>query len=151
MKIFRWLDGFSLIILGVVALCSFPFLGVGLYEAYKAQHKLNSFVHTQGIVVDNFYSTTNDNGTVSGAYQPVVEFKLADGKSVRFTDGVGSLPPDYEVGSQVDVVYNPQNPKEANINSLKRVWLAPTIFIVVGLLPVIIAAVVMWKINNPKR
>jgi len=86
-------------------------------------------------VVDNAYIVTNDNGTESGAYYPVVEFTVAEDR-VRFQDGVGSLPPDYEEGEAVEVLYERDNPREARIRSWKRLWLAPTIFVAVGLLPV---------------
>jgi hypothetical protein len=85
-------------------------------------------------VADNTYIVTNEGGTESGAYYPVVEFEAA-GNRVRFQDGVGSLPPDYAVGEAVEVLYELADPREARIRSWKRLWLAPTIFIVVGALP----------------
>lgn len=131
-----------------VALLGSPFLGVGLYEAHQTRKKMSTFVRAGGTVVDNSYATTNQDGTVSGAYYPVVEFTDAAGAVVRFTDGVGSLPPDYAAGARVDVVYNPHDPKDARVYTWKRVWLAPTIFVAVGLLPTAIAAAVMWVVRR---
>jgi predicted heme/steroid binding protein len=101
------LDGLSLTVLAFVALISLPFLGLGLYEAYENQKRINAFISTNGTVIDNSYATINQDGTASGAYYPVVEFRQETANVVRFTDGVGSLPPDYAAGTRVAVMYNP--------------------------------------------
>lgn len=151
MKLFGRIDGLSLIVVGFVALMCLPFFGVGLYEAYRSRQQLSGFRRAEGRVVDNSYATINDNGTITGAYHPVVEFRPAGGSPVRFTDGIGSLPPDYEVGAQVPVIYNPENHREARIYTWKRVWLAPTIFMAVGVLPVIVAIGAMRIVGRSMR
>lgn len=131
-------------ILGLLLLVGLPFVATGLYEANQSRQELSSFARAVGAVVDNSYRATEDNGTTSGAYYPVVEFKPADGRPVRFTDGVGSFPPDYDVGEQVDVLYNPADDFEARINSWKRLWLAPTLLTTVGALPIFIFVLWIW-------
>lgn len=135
---FQWIAGLVLLLICI------PFLSIGAYEAVSTQQQLNTFVATRGTVVDNSYYTTVNDGITSSAYQPVIEFTPADGKKTRFTDSIGSEPPDYEVGDQVDVVYNPKNVKEARINSWERMWLAPTLLISIGLLPILVF--VMWMV-----
>jgi len=135
------------IILVFVAICSLPFFGVGLYEAFENYGETVNFVRTEGTVAGNSYQTLTEDGVTSGFYLPEVEFLLADGRKIRFTDKAGSLPPDYEKGAKVDVLYDPKNPETARINSWKRVWLAPSIFMTVGLLPLIIAAVILHRLK----
>jgi hypothetical protein len=147
-KLLRGFDGLSFIVIAFVALVSFPFLGLGLYEAYQNQKKLNAFTHTEGTVIDNSYATTNHDGTLSGAYYPVVEFRETGGSLVRFNDGVGSLPPDYSVGERVNIVYDPLNPKDARIYTWKRIWFVPTLFIAIGLLPVLISIVIIGAVKR---
>lgn len=148
MKLFGRLDILSLAVIAFVALLSLPFLGVGLYEALESQKRMAAFLRTTGTVVNNSYATTSHDGTVSGAYYPVVEFSDRNGTLVRFQDGIGSLPPDYSVGEQVALLYNPLNPKEARVYTWKRIWFAPTLFIVIGSLPIVIAAVIMGVLRR---
>lgn len=135
------------IILSILAVCCLPFFLVGLYEAYKNYREISGFVHTGGIVVGNYYSTSYHDGNVSGAYQPEVEFLLPTGDKARFTDGIGSLPPDYETGEKVEVVYDPNNPQKARINSLKRIWFAPVLFMAIGLVPFTIFFFILRRLN----
>jgi len=128
----RLLFSFNIIILMV----SLPFLGVGLYEAYKAQRMLRTYGHTSGIVTGtSFYVDPEDN---SGAYYPNVTFQPEDSRPVSFTEGVGTSPARYRTGDEVRVIYNPDNPREARINSWFHLWLGPLIFMVVGAVPLLI-------------
>ncbi|HEY8560442.1 MAG TPA: DUF3592 domain-containing protein [Pyrinomonadaceae bacterium] len=131
----------------VLSVCCLPFAGVGLYEIYEIEREAASSAHAVGTVSGNSYQQTNIDGNVSGAYHPVVEFTGANGEKIRFTDGVGSLPQDYEPGAAVEVVYSRQQPEKARIYSWKRIWLAPSIFIAVGLLPLAVAAVIMRRLK----
>ena len=148
MRLPGWLKSPSLIVIAFVSLISFPFLGIGLYEAYQNQKQIAASIKTSGTVVDNSYATVNHDGTLSGAYYPVVEFTLATGTAVRFNDGIGSLPPDYAVGDQVAVLYNPTDPKDARIYTWKRIWFVPTLFIAIGLLPPVITIVIMRAVGR---
>jgi len=136
-SIIRTINPVMLIIALVFSLVGCPFLGFGLYEAGQTWHVLTTFKPAPGQVVDNTYSA-GDNDS-SGAYYPVVEFKPEDSKPVRFTDGVGTLPPDYEAGDPVEVLYNPNNTAEAYINSWKRLWFLAALFTGLGSIFVIIA------------
>lgn len=118
-----------------LCLISCPFLGIGLYEVAETQQMVSSFQATTGVIVDNSYYVSNEDGNSSGAYYPVVEFQPEDSRPVRFTDGIGSLPPDYEVGAQVKVLYDLQDSRQAQISSWKRLWFAPTLIIGIGFLP----------------
>lgn len=135
------------IILIFLAVCCLPFFGVGLYEAYKSNSEISGFVHTEGTVVGNSYVNRYEDGNVSGAYQPEVEFTLPTGEKKRFTDGIGSLPPDYETGEKVEVIYNPNDPRDAHINSWKRIWFAPVLFMAIGLVPFTIGAVILYRLR----
>jgi hypothetical protein len=107
------------------------------------QGAINRSTEVLGTVVGNSYSTTNDGGTESGAYYPVVEFTGSDGQTVRFTDGAGSLPPDYQIGARVPVLYDPESNPPARIRSWKRLWFVPVLLVVIGLLP--LAVFLAWQ------
>jgi hypothetical protein len=120
-----------------------PFVLVGAYEAAQTQGLLSRWMQTDGTVVDNSYATTQDGTAISGAYYPVVEFTTASGERVRFTDGIGSLPPDYAVAARVRVLYDPADPRQARLVSWKRLWFVPSLFAVIGLLPSVVFQ--LWR------
>lgn len=139
--LFRW------VLAGVFLVCS-PFIGMGVYEAAQTSSELRRDQRTYGTVVDNRLVTDHRDGVEEHAYVPVVEFRDNAGKTVRFTDPAGSLPPDYAVGERVELAFDSANPNRARITSWKRLWLVPTIFVVVGLLPPAVCALVLWRISR---
>lgn len=95
----------------LVFLFTLPFLGIGVSEAVKVRQMLASFESATGIVIDNDYQTSpdpDDPAREAGAYFPVVKFSSSQGGNTTFTDGVGSIPPDYEIGDSVEILYTPQ-------------------------------------------
>jgi len=135
------------LIIVISTVCGLPFLRTGLYEAYRENREIENFAHISGTVVGNSYATVFDNGNVSGAYLPVIEFVLPDERKIRFTDQVGSFPPDYEVGASLEIIYNSENPSDARINSWKRLWLVPIILIAVGSLPFIAGVIITRRLQ----
>ena len=102
-----------------------------------------SWISTRGTVVENMTVAF-----ASGAsYAPVVDFRTLEGETVRFADGVGSIPPDYEVGAEVKVLYDPEDVHSARGASWKRLWLAPTILTCVGLVPILLGVLVVWVVG----
>jgi hypothetical protein len=139
--LFRW------IVAGAFLLAS-PFTIIGALEAYDTAAQQRHGESALGSVVANHLSTTERDGMDEHAYQPEVSFNSRDGLAHRFTDGVGSLPPDYEPGAKVSVLYPAAHPERARIASWKRLWLVPSIFVSVGLLPGIVAWVVVSRISR---
>ncbi len=66
-------------------------------------------------MVDDRCQTVTDGANVSGAYHPVVEFITAEGRRARFTDGIGSLLPDYAICATVRVLYDPADIQAARL------------------------------------
>lgn len=140
-SLFRW------IVVGVFV-CSSPFALVGAWEAYGVVGELQRGQQVVGVVVGNRQTVDRRDGVEERAFQPEVTFRSADGVERRFTDGVGSLPPDYAVGESVPVLYATTDPGHARVLSWKRLWLAPTIFVLAGLLPGFIAWVVVGRVSR---
>ncbi len=96
----------------------------------------NSFIlsskHATGTVVQNQLG-----GSKNSTYHAVVQFTAPDGTAVKFTSNVGTITPEFGVGKQVDVLYNPKNPQDAQINSLLDLWMAPGLVFIIGLLFII--------------
>jgi hypothetical protein len=140
LTLFKGLSPFLLIPLVVGA----PFLLIGLSEVYRVEQLERSWVSTRGTVVDNVVVAF----ATGASYAPVVDFRTLEGETVRFADGVGSIPPDYEVGADVKVLYDPDDVHSARVASWKRLWLAPTILTCVGLVPMLIGVVVIWVVGR---
>lgn len=122
-----------------------PFLLIGLSEIYKTAQTVHTSVSTRGTVMDNVFRPFVSDGA---ACVPVIEFQTRDGHVVRFTDAIGSYPPDYEVGTEVNVLYDPDDVQDARVNSWKRIWLAPTLITSAGLPPILIAVSVVWVVGR---
>jgi len=80
-------------------------------------------------------------------YYPIVEFALPDGtqKTVQLSEG--SWPPAYEKGEPVTILYDPDKPIDARIQSGSSnilMWLLPGITGVVGVGFLIAAVTVAW-------
>ena len=137
----RLFDRIENIVILVVIAVNLPFLWLGFSKAYQAHIARENFLTTQGTVVGNDYIDTidlEDSARRSWAYYPVVRFSTPQ-KEFVFTDGTGTIPPKYEVGDVVEVLYNPNDPHDATINTWSRVWLGPLLSIGGSLLPIVIA------------
>ncbi|GIW72147.1 MAG: hypothetical protein KatS3mg102_1689 [Planctomycetota bacterium] len=110
------------------------FLAIGLLLAALAAYFLwdamgfrATAASTEGTVIG--LAWTSSTGTTSHTMHtaaPVVEF-TANGQRYRFTSSVSSNPPAYSVGERVQVLYDPEQPQRARIDSfwqLHLLWLA---------------------------
>ncbi len=94
--------------------------------------KLGREESVPGVVVDvvkqRYVDAETDN--VSYYYYPVVEFKARDGKRRTVQLNEGSNPQSHEVGDEVTVLYEPENPNDARIKSFGSsalMWILPSI------------------------
>jgi hypothetical protein len=65
--------------------------------------------------------------TCSWVYAPRVRFTTGDGREIEFVSSTASSPPSYAEGDAVQVLYRPDRPADARIDSYADLWLAPTI------------------------
>jgi len=86
-------------------------------------------------------------------YYPIVKFKSKTGKEFTFKAGVGTNPPAYQIGNNVNIIYSPEDPQKAQINSPLYFWFLPILFGglggIFGLLS--FAFLIVWKIIQPKQ
>ncbi|MCS6888473.1 MAG: DUF3592 domain-containing protein [Chloroflexus sp.] len=101
---------------------------VGGYLRADTERRIATMMPTTGTIVAlNARASSTSNGS-STLFYPVVEFRTASGETVRFESNTGSNPSPYQVGAQVDVLYDPKAPQSAFINSWWELWLPATIF-----------------------
>jgi len=100
-----------------------------LWGAYAAT--VSWRLQTSGELATGVVTRLEESKTSEGyccVYTPVVEFE-ANGQIYSFENDSASDSPDYEIGSQVNVSYDPANPNTAQINTFSDRWLFPMIII----------------------
>ena len=118
-----------------VILFGLAFFGIGAGLSYKQFNLQLNGEQAQGQVV-GLSEQCDDEGC---AYAPVVSFQTRDGSTVYYRSNYHSSPPAYDVGEQVNVIYDPANPNTAQINKWTERWLFPIIIVPV----MIIVALIM--------
>lgn len=97
----------------------------GAYAAYNSYNLGNNGETTTSIVIELEESDSDGSCCV---YSPIIEFE-ANGQTYTFESGNASNPPEYEIGEEVKILYNPENPSNAQINKVSERWLMPVIVI----------------------
>ncbi len=94
----------------------------------------------QGTVVE-LISKRSDKSTT---YAPVVAFATKAGNKIEFTSSVSSNPPSYNEGESVEVLYDPANPNDADINGFASLWLGTLILGILGTVFFLIGFGIIW-------
>ncbi len=101
---------------------------VGAFFSFRhTQDFIAQAVTTQGRVIDLHVSRStsrdsNNNSRESITYYPIVEFTDRNGQSISFQSNTGSYPASYDRGDLVEVLYLPEKPRDAAINSTGSLW-----------------------------
>lgn len=104
-----------------------------LWFGYRAYRVTKNGDTTIGTVSELAESPTEDGCCV---YSPVVEYWV-DGQTYVFESSHASSPPRYQLGQQVEVIYDRASPSKGNINSWSELWLLPGVFGLATLLIII--------------
>src|SRR6266511_5226010 len=100
--------------LGIAALLAgLLLLGLALALYFRQRRFLRRAREATGVVV-TLTQSPGEGGTLT---HPVVEFHTADGEVREFESPVGQSPPAYRVGQRVPVLYDPDRPEAAAIQS----------------------------------
>jgi hypothetical protein len=98
----------------------------GAYSAVVSWRLQTSGETTTGTVTRLEESETSEGYCC--VYSPVVEFQV-NGQTYSFENGTASSSPEYQVGGEVQVRYDPADPNTAQINSFSARWLFPILII----------------------
>ncbi len=100
-----------------------------LWGVYAASVSLK--LQSEGEITTGTVTRLQESTTSEGyccVYSPVVEFEV-DGQTYSFENDNASSLPDYVVGGQVNVLYDPADPNTAQINKFSDRGLFPIIII----------------------
>ncbi len=109
-------------------------LGMLIGSYFTIQHTrrfLATAVEAHGVVVDLVFRETGGRHA-SWSYFPHVRFRTADGREIDFESGSGSNPPSYWVNETVTVLYDPQQPQRAYLNSFGSLWAGTIVLAILG-------------------
>jgi hypothetical protein len=112
---------FCLFFGGVAVVAGVTMMGDTLYLVQAGRH-------TTGVIVANERVWTGHGGYQS---YPVVRFVARGGQTYVVRSSFGADPPEFRVGQNVTVYYDPQQPQTALIDS-DHLWLLPVVLLVVG-------------------
>lgn len=79
------------------------------------------------------FSVSVDSEDNSEAYCPLVRYTTRSGKDYTYDSNFCSSPPAYDVGEQVEIYYDPDDPGSGQIKGFWSQYLLVTIFSCIGL------------------
>lgn len=119
-------------------------LGLGVYAFFRQRTRLAEGAVAIGIVTDlipvraegEFVVKRGEGGTQiekKYRYRPEIRFKTHAGRTIDFIAPIATRPSRYAIGDEVEVLYNPENPKDVQINSFLNLWFATLMLVGFGL------------------
>ncbi|MBX9256680.1 DUF3592 domain-containing protein [Desmonostoc muscorum CCALA 125] len=90
-------------------------------------------------------SSPDSKGRRSYIYYPVVQYTTRSGESTIFESNSGSSPPQFAKGQHVEILYTPDKPGSAMINSWLTLWFLPLMLTGLGSIFAVVGGVVLLK------
>ncbi|HAX49340.1 MAG TPA: DUF3592 domain-containing protein [Ignavibacteria bacterium] len=131
------------LVIGVNGLISFIMLVIGIISYVRVKKFLASAIETRGIVVQSVFKSSGDDGSGS-MYSPLIRFKDTMGREHEFTENWSTNRPDYRIGDEVIVFYNPEKPHKARRGGKK--WKFYFVAWLVGGMGILFSAILIFFI-----
>jgi hypothetical protein len=123
--------GIGITIVGsILVLVAFGFFAFAVLVYFEQKRQVEHHVSASGEVVELIKRSTRVGDP--GAYYPVVKFKTATGRFVEFESKFGGMPAIHEIGQNVAVLYDPADPRIAEVSSTLTRWQAPVVLALMG-------------------
>lgn len=132
----------KLLVGGVFTPIGLIFAGIGGAFYFGDQALEAKGGRTIGIVVALNRHRDSDGDIM---YKPEVEFRDSNGKQHRFTSDISSSSPGVARGERVDVIYDPNAPGDAAMDTFMQRYFFPLVFGGLGSLFAILGAGFLWS------
>lgn len=132
---------------------AFTVIGLGLLAvaAYVLSQKVLFWYHaevvTASVVAHKMEPADSDYATSAMVEHPVLTFTAPNGQIVAVTGPGGSAVPDYEIGEQVRLRFNPEKPHQVEFPNFFSRWGALLLSAVLGFM----GTVTLWVVAVLKR
>ena len=107
---------------------------IGVFLFIRTRIFIGKAQEVKGTVMQMVYSRSSSSSGSGGGYAPVYQFKTLDGQSIVIQDSLSSNPPRFQVGQEIDVLYEPGNPQKARINKWMNLYFVPVLLGGMGLI-----------------
>lgn len=124
------------------------FLGFAAWHYIDGQSLEASGKRTTGTVVALNRYTNNEGDTM---YKPEVEFRDRSGQVQRIVSDVSSSSPTLSRGEQVDIIFDPESPEDAVIDTYMHRYFMPTVFGAMGSIFALVGGGFLLGIVRRKR
>ncbi|MGQ9481203.1 DUF3592 domain-containing protein [Chloroflexus sp.] len=129
----------------LISISGLLIVGLGLlilgWQSFtNTAQRMKNTVATQRTVVEIKPRLVNTNSGQRTFFYPIVEFRTATGETIQFESEAGDNPSAYQIDDRVEVMYNPEQPQTAFINSWE-LWLPSTLFLGTGGLLLIVSGI----------
>lgn len=101
---------------------------------------------TAGVVVKNQWRESRTHGAdeTPGGWAPIVRYEDARGIPTTFTSAVSSYPsPAYAIGTEVEVLYDVNDPDSAEISDFLTLWLVPLVLLGLGVVAALFGGILV--------
>lgn len=134
--------GASKVVAITFALIGSMFLVIGVGFSWSSYSLLTVAKRSEGTVIKLVQNGQQARHGNRAGVAPVVEFFL-EGNRHEFQSWLSTSPPQFDVGDKVTVLYDPNDPRRAGIESFVTLWLFPTIFGGIGVVMLVVATVIL--------
>lgn len=119
---------------GLFAIVGVALIVIGIFAFFRRRAQLSHSIVTIGSVVELLPQRQSGEYVVEKnpadgvkikrkyLYRPVISFKTESGRTVKFAASVSSSPKPFQIGDQVEVIYEPDQPQKAQINRFVYLW-----------------------------
>lgn len=125
--------------LWAVVSVSLILLAVGGFLGYRTSRFRQSAATASGTVIELVERVSHSDEGTSVVYAPRVQFRTSAGEERIFLSDTGSNPPAFAPGDPVEVLYNPDHPADARLNTFWQLWLGPVICVGIGIVFLVFA------------
>jgi hypothetical protein len=137
---------------GLFLIIGVALLGGGIVAFFQRRAQIGRSIITTGTVVELLPQRKSGDFLLKKSadgwklerkylYRPVVRFKTETGRTIKFAAGVASRPMPFQVGEQVKVIYQPDNPKKAQINRPLYLWFTVSMLLFFGLFMLVMGSI----------
>lgn len=112
----------------IVLAISIGAIAIGIHLWQKGNHLLTNGKKAKAVIFKNNYSSNAGDG---GMYYPVVRFLTDKQEWITQELSIGYSPAKKE-GTKLEVIYDPDDPTDVEINSTFQLEILPRILVIIG-------------------